>query len=196
MNNILAPQSQTKVFENPEFGKVRTFMEDDKILFCASDVANALGYSNPRDAVIRHCKGVVKHDILTSSGCQTVSFISEGSVYRLIAKSKLSTAEKFESWVFDEVLPSTRKHGAYMTEETIQRTLTDPDYLIQLATVLKEEKAKRLEAEKKALVLKADNSHKNMIIEGLVEDISLSDRRSRISKIIRYRSSADKIAMR
>lgn len=83
-----------------------------------------------------------------------------------------------------------------MTEETIQRTLTDPDYLIQLATVLKEEKAKRLEAEKKSMALEAENNHKKEIIEGLVEDISLSEKRSRISKIIRYRSSSDKIAMR
>ena len=200
MDCTLATQNnRPQVFENPEFGKVRTLMENDKILFCASDVANALGYSNPRKATSDHCRCVTKRDVPHPQSCEKIismSFIPEGDVYRLITHSKLPSAEKFESWVFDEVLPSIRKHGAYMTEETIQRTLTDPDYLIQLATVLKEEKAKRLEAEKKAMALETDNSHKKEIIEGLVEDISLSEKRSRISKIIRYRSSSDKIAMR
>ncbi len=102
------------IFSNDEFGEVRTITLNDKPYFCASDVAKALGYSNTRDAVSRHCKGVEKHDIPTKSGTQTVSFIGEGDVYRLIMKSKLSTAEKFESWVMDEVLPTIRKTGGYI----------------------------------------------------------------------------------
>lgn len=142
-------KNEVTIFNNEEFGQVRTLIVNDKPYFCASDVAKALGYSNTRDAISRHCKGVVKSDIPTNSGIQTVSFIPEGDIYRLIMKSKLPSAEKFESWVVEEVLPSIRKHGAYMTNEVIERTLTDPDYLIQLATALKEERQARLLAEQK-----------------------------------------------
>ena len=143
MNNEL------EIFKNDEFGEVRTLVINEKPYFCASDIAKVLGYSNTRDAISRHCKGVVKSDIPTNSGIQTVSFIPEGDIYRLIVKSKLPSAEKFEAWVMDEILPSIRKHGAYMTNDVIERTLTDPDYLIQLATALKEERQARLVAEQK-----------------------------------------------
>lgn len=143
MNNEL------EIFKNDEFGEVRTLVINEKPYFCASDIAKVLGYSNTRDAISRHCKGVVKSDIPTNSGIQTVSFIPEGDIYRLIVKSKLPSAEKFEAWVMDEVLPTIRKHGAYMTNDVIERTLTDPDYLIQLATALKEERQARLVAEQK-----------------------------------------------
>ena len=143
MNNEL------EIFKNEEFGEVRTLLINDKPYFCASDIAKVLGYSNTRDAISRHCKGVVKSDIPTNSGIQTVSFIPEGDIYRLIVKSKLPSAERFETWVMDEVLPTIRKHGAYMTNDVIERTLTDPDYLIQLATTLKEERQARLIAEQK-----------------------------------------------
>lgn len=79
----------------------------------AVDVAAALGYATPRDAISRHCKGVVKRDTPTSSGIQQMSYINEGDLYRLIMKSKLPSAEKFESWVVDEVLPAIRKTGSY-----------------------------------------------------------------------------------
>jgi len=94
---------------------VRTVEIDGEVWFVASDVTELLGYSNGRDSVIRHCKskGVVKHDIPTSSGSQSVTLINESNVYRLIVKSKLPTAEKFEEWLFDEVIPSIRKTGGY-----------------------------------------------------------------------------------
>lgn len=101
-------------FTNSEFGTIRTVEQDGKALFCGKDVATALGYSNPRKALIDHCKGVTKRDTPTSSGIQSMSFITEGDLYRLIASSKLPSAQKFESWVFDEVLPSIRKQGAYV----------------------------------------------------------------------------------
>lgn len=142
-------KNEVTIFNNEEFGQVRTTMIDDKPYFCANDIAKALGYTNPRKAVSDHCKGVTKRDTLTKGGVQAVSFIPEGDIYRLIVRSKLPSAEKFESWVMDEVLPSIRKHGAYMTNEVIERTLTDPDYLIQLATALKEERQARLLAEQK-----------------------------------------------
>ena len=134
-----------EVFQNKEFGTVRAIEEGDKVLFCATDVAKALGYANQRDAVSRHCKGVVKRDTLTSGGMQELSFIPEGDVYRLIIRSNLPSAEKFEHWVFDEVLPSIRKHGLYAVDEVLE----NPDLLISALMELKKEREekKRLELE-------------------------------------------------
>ncbi len=100
------------VFKSEEFGQVRTVEIDGKPYFAGKDIANALGYSNPRDAISRHCKGVVKHDTFKEGG-QNISLIPEGDMYRLITHSKLESAERFESWVFDEVLPTLRKTGSY-----------------------------------------------------------------------------------
>ena len=129
--------NELKIFKNEEFGLVRTAEIDGKTYFVAKDVANALGYSNPRDAISRHCKGVVKHDSFKEGG-QEISLIPEGDIYRLVIKSQLPNAERFECWVFDEVIPSIRENGAYMTRETLDKALTSPDFLIELATKLKE----------------------------------------------------------
>ena len=140
MNNL-------QVFNNNEFGAVRTIEINNKPYFCGSDVAKALGYAIPSKAINTHCKGVSKMEVPTKGGVQEMLFISEGDVYRLIAKSKLPSAEKFESWVFDEVLPSIRKHGTYATDEL----LNNPDLFISVLQDLKkerEEKAK-LEGENK-----------------------------------------------
>lgn len=101
------------IFNSNEFGEIRTVTIDGKPYFVATDVATALGYVNPRKAVNDHCKGVTKRDTPTSSGVQQMSYINEGDLYRLIMKSKLPAAEKFESWVVDEVLPTIRKTGSY-----------------------------------------------------------------------------------
>jgi len=138
---------ELEIFKNEEFGEVRTVMIDDKPYFVANDIASALGYKRPADAVSAHCKGSVKYRYLTNGGQQEVKIIPEGDVYRLIIKSKLPNAQKFESWVMDEVLPTIRKHGAYMTEQTIEKALTSPDFLIQLATQLKQEQEARKLAE-------------------------------------------------
>ena len=105
--------NELQFFNSEEFGEIRTAEIDGKPYFVGTDVAKALGYNNPRDAVSRHCKGVVKRDTPTSSGIQSMSYINEGDLYRLIMKSKLPSAEKFESWVMDEVLPIIRKTGSY-----------------------------------------------------------------------------------
>lgn len=102
-----------QIFNNEEFGEIRTITKDDKTYFAGSDVAKALGYAIPHKAVQTHCKGVLKWNIPTNSGNQDVLFITEGDIYRLIMKSKLPSAEKFESWVMDEVLPTIRKTGSY-----------------------------------------------------------------------------------
>ena len=111
------------IFQSEQFGTIRTLDEDGKILFCGTDVAKALGYANSRDALRRHCKGVVKHDIGVQTGMKTdgtpatqkmeMLFITEGDLYRLITHSRLPAAESFEKWVFDEVLPTIRKTGQY-----------------------------------------------------------------------------------
>lgn len=120
------------VFKNSSFGQLRTIEEDGKILFCATDVAKALGYINPRDAISRHCRGVVKRDTPTQGGIQAIAFIPEGDVYRLITHSKLPGAEKFESWVFDDVLPSLRKDGYYSLAPQENKLDTQNDAILQV----------------------------------------------------------------
>ena len=104
--------NELKIFNNDEFGQVRTVDIDGKPYFVGKDVANALGYSNPRDAISRHCKGVVKRHSFKEGG-QPIALIPEGDMYRLITHSKMKSAERFENWVFDEVLPDIRKTGSY-----------------------------------------------------------------------------------
>lgn len=141
--------NELKIFENPEFGEIRTIEENGKVLFCGSDIAKALGYKNPSKALSDHCKGVTKRYTPTASGKQEMNFIPEGDIYRLAAKSELSGAERFESWIFDEVLPSIRKTGGYIAgqaelspEELMaralmvaQKTLAERDARISTLTV-------------------------------------------------------------
>lgn len=115
--------NELTVFENSEFGSMRTVDIDGKIYFVASDVAKALGYAIPHKAVQTHCKGVLKRNIPTNSGNQDMLIIPEGDMYRLISKSKLKSAERFEEWVFDEVLPTIRKTGSYGQPQLPQTTM-------------------------------------------------------------------------
>ena len=101
--------AMVKVFENSEFGKVRMMDVDGQMMFGGSDVAKALGYARPADAITANCKGSVVERVLTSGGMQEVKFITEGDVYRLIIRSRLPEAQKFEHWLFDEALPAMRK---------------------------------------------------------------------------------------
>lgn len=166
-----------------EGSQVRTAQDDNgNPLFCGNDVAQVLGYANPAKAVIDHCKGFPFWKPLeTAGGIQRVRFISEGDMYRLITSSKLPAAERFEKWVYDEVLPSIRKHGAYMTQQTLDKALTSPDFLIQLATKLKEEQEKVKELEPKA---KALDDFTNIPDALLVRDVAklLSNSGTRIGE--------------
>ena len=142
--------NEIQIFNSEEFGEIRTVEIEGKPYFAGTDVAKALGYSEPHKAVARHCRddGMKRTPIADSLGrVQETVFIPEGDLYRLIVGSKLPTAEKFERWVFDEVLPSIRKHGLYATDEL----LDNPDLIIQMATKLKEEREARkaLEIENK-----------------------------------------------
>ena len=163
--------NELQIFENPEFGSIRTIKKDSKIYFCGSDVAKALGYAIPSKAVNTHCKteGVSKMEVPTNGGMQEMLFITEGNVYRLITHSKLPAAEQFEHWVFDEVLPDIRKHGAYMTPETLEAAILNPDYLIKLATALKEEKGRRQ-------ALETENAQQKQIIGELKPRADYTDK--------------------
>ena len=114
--------NEIQIFSNEDFGEIRTIEKDGKVLFLGSDVAKSLGYSNTRDALARHCRSVVKHDVPHPQSPEKMlemSFIPEGDVYRLITHSKLPDAERFESWVFDEVLPTIRKTGGYVNDDEL-----------------------------------------------------------------------------
>lgn len=139
--------NELQIFNSEEFGQVRTVEINGKPYFVANDVAKALEYVETAKAIRTHCKGVSEMDIPSKGGIQCMKIIPEGDIYRLIVRSKLPSAEKFEKWVFDEVIPSIHQYGAYMTEQTIEKALTSPDFLIQLATKLKDEQTKRKEAE-------------------------------------------------
>lgn len=139
-----------QIFKNDSFGEVRVAGTSEEPLFCLADVAKSLGYSNPAKAVIDHCKGVTVLETPTTGGVQQLKYGKESEVYRLVMKSKLPNAELFQDWVCEEVLPSIRKHGAYLTGQTLEKAPTSPDFLVQLATNLKEEQQKRIKAEKEA----------------------------------------------
>ena len=153
--------NELQIFNNPEFGEIRTLEEGERVLFCASDVAKALGYSRPNDAIASHCRSTVKRRIPHPQSPEKtieMSFIPESDVYRLSFGSKLPTAERLTDWIVEEVIPTIRKHGAYMTPDVIERTLTDPDYIIQLATTLKDEQQKR-----KALEVQAEENRPKVL---------------------------------
>lgn len=152
---------------NFEHNEVRTFLENDIPYFVANDVAKTLGYKNPSDATNKHCKKAVKTWGSDSLGRrQSFKVIPESDVYRLIIKSNLPSAEKFEAWVMEEVLPQIRKHGMYATDEL----LNNPDLLIEVATKLKEERTLRLIAEQRVNELqpKADYYDRILNNKGLV----------------------------
>lgn len=139
-----------QIFNNPSFGNVRVAGTEVNPLFCLADVCKALGLSakgvNQRlgDEVISN------YPIADSLGrTQQALFVNEDGLYDVILDSRKPEAKQFRKWITSEVLPTIRKHGAYMTDNIIEKTLSDPDYLIQLATTLKQERQQRIEAERK-----------------------------------------------
>ena len=183
------------VFENAEFGDIRILRDGEKYMFCAKDVAKALGYKDTVNAIRAHCRWVAKYNLPHPQSPNKelgMAFIPEGDVYRLIASSKLPSAEKFERWVFDEVLPSIRKNGIYATENTLQQMINNPDMIVMMAQRMLDEKAradaeceradiaeaKVVELESSVSSLKAENS-------ALVGDIVMWDSRALLNALIR-----------
>lgn len=115
--------NELKIFNNEEFGEIRTVEIDGKPYFVANDVAKALGYVETAKAVRTHCKGVSEMDIPTNGGIQRMKIIPEGDIYRLIIRSQLPAAEKFEKWVFDDVIPTIRQTGGYHLPQTYAQAL-------------------------------------------------------------------------
>lgn len=135
--------------------QVRTVVRDGEPWFVGKDVAIVLGYGNTKDALLSHIDEEDRAILQRSENAtfeipnRGLTIINESGLYSLIVSSKLPTAKDFKRWVTSEVLPTIRKHGAYMDTDIIEKSLADPDFLIQLATTLKEEKQRRMEAEAK-----------------------------------------------
>ena len=149
--------NELKVFNNPEFGEIRTVDIDNEPWFVGKDVAAALGYVEPtkaaREKVDPEDRGVSEID--TPSGTQQMTIINESGLYALVLSSKLPTARAFKRWITHDVIPSIRKHGAYMTPEKLQEAILNPDMMIQLCQQLKDEQEKNtvLRAKNSALVV-------------------------------------------
>lgn len=157
--------NQIQIFNNSEFGSLSVLMINDKAYFPATECATILGYAKPHNAIAMHCRYSLKQGVPhPQNPNKTIekTFIPEGDLYRLIIRSNLPGAIRFEHWVFDEVLPSIRKHGAYMTEATIDKIVADPDFGIRLLTQLKEEQAKnaKLAAQNEELAVRLNESEK------------------------------------
>ena len=139
-----------QILEYEQFGQIRiTMSENNEPLFCLADVCRVLDLI-PSKVAQRLDKDVLsKYPLETAGGIQQTNFVDEDGLYDVILDSRKPEAKKFRKWVTSEVLPSIRKHGIYMTNETLEKALTSLDFLIRLATNLKEEKQKRIEAEQK-----------------------------------------------
>lgn len=145
--------NEIKVFSNEEFGSIRRVEVNGEFWLVGKDVAQALGYAKPENALSVHVDDEDKTTTLvqgTGSNYKSkATVINESGLYSLVLSSKLPSAKKFRRWVTSEVLPSIRKHGAYMTQETLEAAILNPDYLLKVATALKEETDKRKALESK-----------------------------------------------
>lgn len=175
-------EESLQIFTNEEFGNVRTVVKGEDVWFVGRDIALALGYSNPNDALSKHVFEEDKAGIAIRDSRQnrTLTFINESGVYALVFGSKLESAKRFKKWVTSEVLPSIRKHGAYMTENTIEKALTSPDFLIQLATKLKEEQEAR-----HALELVVEESKPKVLFADAVTSSPTSVLVGNLAKVLR-----------
>jgi len=176
-----------QVFNSEQFGNVRVALADNgNPIFCAKDIAVALGYKDPTNAIKQHCRGVaIHHPIIDGIGReQTARFITEGDMYRLIASSKLESAQQFEAWVFDTVLPSIRAHGMYATPQTVEQMLSDPDTMIATLKALKAERQRT-----QALI--EDNAR--LLPKAVAYDVAIeAEGTMSITEAARYLSQHDK----
>lgn len=159
--------NELQIFNNAEFGQIRTVTKEDKTYFVGNDVAKALGYTETAKAIRTHCKGVSEMDIPTNGGIQKVKVITEGDIYRLVIKSQLPKAEEFESWIFDNVLPSIRKSGGYIAG---QEEMSDSELMAKALLVAQkqiEERNKQIEImQPKAIFADAVATSKTSILVG------------------------------
>lgn len=175
-------ENKIEVFTNAEFGSVRTLTIDEKPYFVGKDVAEILGYANASKALIDHVddEDKLNNETLSSLGQRGGWLINESGLYSLILSSKLPNAKKFKHWVTADVLPSIHKHGAYMTDSTLEQALTSPDFLIKLATELKTEKEKR-----QALEVQAEENKPKVLFADAVSVSNTSILVGDLAKIIK-----------
>lgn len=178
MNNL-------QIFKNADFGEIRTVTIDNEPWFVGKDVATALGYGegkSPVNAVAKYVdledKGVTK--MMTPGGMQDTTIINESGVYALVFSSKLPKAKEFKRWITSEVIPSIRKHGAYMTPETLEAAILNPDTMIQLCTALKDEQNKR-----RALEVKVSEDAPKVLFANAVETSQTSILIGDLAKLIK-----------
>lgn len=175
-----------QIFKNEKFGDIRTMIIDEEPWFVGKDVANALGYSNQNEAISDHVDAEDKLNSKTLSSCDFDLgqrggwLINESGLYSLIMSSRLSEAKAFKHWITSDVLPTIRKHGAYMTPEALERSMNDPDFYIGLLTALKNERAAKVAAENLA-------QERQDTIDGLCNKIPLAELRQRVVQIVRKR---------
>ena len=154
--------NELMIFNNPEFGEIRTVEVNGEPWFVGKDVATALGYGEGKslaNAVANHVdeedKGFT--ELMTPGGNQKMVIINESGLYSLVLSSKLPGAKRFKRWITSEVIPSIRKHGAYLTPETLEAAILNPDTMIRLCTAVKEEQDKRKALEAANATLAVDN---------------------------------------
>jgi len=133
--------NKTQIFKNSIFGELRVMTIDGEPYFSATDCAKILGYTNPQEAIRSHCKGVRKILTPTAGGKQQINYIPESDLYRLITHSKLPAAKKFEKFVYETVLPSIRKHGAYVAPDVLDEIIVNPQFAENLLRKLKSEQS-------------------------------------------------------
>lgn len=191
-------ENEIKVFKNDMFGELYILIVDGKEYFPATDVAKILGYADPHKAIKQHTKkdGWVNHPVIDSLGRnQEKKFINEGNLYRLIVKSKLPEAEKFEQWVFDEILPTIRKTGGYVSNDemfinTYLPFADDQTKLLfkgTLETVRKQNEM--IQKQQKEIEYKED------VIINLVDKVTLAEKRQILNKVVR-RAGRENISKR
>lgn len=160
--------NELKIFENPEFGTIHTVEIDGEPWMVGKDVATALGYSNPRDALAKHVDDDDKNTVAICDGTPgnpNLTIINESGLYSLVFGSRKPEAKVFKRWVTHEVIPSIRRHGVYATAETAERLMNDPDFMIRTFTALKEEREKRMALERQVELNKPKVEFANTVYE-------------------------------
>lgn len=174
---------ELQIFNSPEFGQIRTIERDGEPWFVGKDVAGALGYSKERNAIATHVDEEDKKDAPIQGdlgGTQSMTIINESGLYSLVLSSKLPNAKKFKRWITSEVIPSIRKHGAYMTPDKLEQVLLNPDTLMQLAQNLKDEQEKR-----RALQEQVEAQKPAVLFAGAVETSKSSILIGELAKILK-----------
>lgn len=163
--------NEIQIFKNSEFGEIRTVGTAENPLFCLADVCNALGLRQG-DVVRRLEKGLVSTQPLsTGGGNQHFNFVNEDGLYDVILDSRKAEAKRFRKWVTSEVLPSIRKHGAYMTDSALHRAVREPDFLIRLATEIKKERELRVHAEQTCRIQQETINLLDSKVDGLEREV-------------------------